>query len=191
MPRKTHIRFSLLLPVALAMTLLPSLVGAADIFPTNPPVNSSPVEGSGSIFDSSTGGGLPSGGMCLASGSGNPTPGQCDSPPAAVASGQPSAAVGNPVNVMNGNKFQAETDLPALPGVLGLQLSRSYNSQSRARGLFGVGWRHAYEVSLLESPHAIQIIQADGRRLMFPKDASGGCVSVRPQDGRLEKTKQG
>ncbi|MDO8329575.1 MAG: DUF6531 domain-containing protein [Fluviicoccus sp.] len=193
MPRKTRARISPLLPAALVVALLPSLASAADIFPTNPPGNSSPVESgnTSSIFDSTTGGGLPTGGMCLASGSGNPTPGQCDSPPAAVASGQPSAAVGNPVNVMNGNKFQAETDLPALPGVLGLQWSRTYNSQSRSRGLFGVGWRHAYEVSLLESPHAIQIIQADGRRLMFPKDASGSCVSVRPQDGRLEKTAQG
>src|SRR5690606_37635758 len=35
---------------------------------------------------------------------------------------------GNPVNVATGNKYQRETDMPALPGVLGLELVRHYNS---------------------------------------------------------------
>ncbi|RZL08698.1 MAG: hypothetical protein EOP40_12245, partial [Rubrivivax sp.] len=31
---------------------------------------------------------------------------------------------GNPINVITGNKYQREIDLPALPGVLGLELVR-------------------------------------------------------------------
>lgn len=175
---------------SLLFVLATQPLSAADPFPgtTTAPAASSPVPSSDPF---GTSGGGVTGGMCFASGSGNPGAGACDNPPAALGSGQPAAAVGNPVNVMTGNKFQAETDLPALPGVLGLQLSRAYNSQSRARGVFGVGWRHAYEVSLLENSHGLQIVQSDGRRLIFARHASGGCVSARPQDGRVERTARG
>jgi Domain of unknown function (DUF6531) len=42
--------------------------------------------------------------------------------------GQPACgeAAGNPINVTNGNKYQREVDMPALPGVLGLELVRHY-----------------------------------------------------------------
>jgi len=36
---------------------------------------------------------------------------------------------GNPINIINGNKYQKEVDMPALPGVLGLEIVRHYNSQ--------------------------------------------------------------
>lgn len=59
--------------------------------------------------------------------------------------GMPDAGVGNPINVITGNKYQKEVDLPALPGVLGLEIVRHYNSSlSGPRALpgpVGRGWR--------------------------------------------------
>ena len=43
--------------------------------------------------------------------------------------------VGNPIHVISGNKYQVEVDMPALPGELGLEVVRHYNS--RAERLLG------------------------------------------------------
>ncbi|MBW7861493.1 MAG: hypothetical protein KJZ96_08270 [Rhodocyclaceae bacterium] len=43
--------------------------------------------------------------------------------------------------MISGNKYQRDTDLPALPGVLGLKIVRHYNSAQRGLGLVGRGWR--------------------------------------------------
>ncbi len=190
MPRMPLARISPT-PACASFLLAASLMAhAAESLPVAAkPFEMSPISSGGGAVDAS--GGASSGGMCPLNPSGNPAGGMCASDPASTPGGQPSAAVGNPINVMSGNKFQQETDMPALPGGLGLQLSRSYNSQSQARGVLGVGWRHAYEVSLLESPAHIQILQADGRRLIFPRQASGACVSVHPGDGQVEKTAHG
>ena len=178
MPR---MRLSCLVPVAIFLSALPAAPSSAwtDLSGgASSPVNQSPLPGSG--------------GMCLANPGGNPgATDACTDEPAAVPQDAPSAAVGNPVNVMSGNKFEAETDLPALPGALGLRLSRSYNSQSRQSGLFGFGWRHAYEVALMETADRIQIVQADGRRLIFPRTAGAGCAAANPADGRVEHGAQG
>lgn len=59
---------------------------------------------------------------------------------------------GNPINVITGNKYQQEVDLPKLPGVLGLEIVRHYNSSlSGARtppGILGRGWKLSYETGL-------------------------------------------
>ncbi|WP_313661227.1 DUF6531 domain-containing protein, partial [Acinetobacter variabilis] len=39
---------------------------------------------------------------------------------------------GNPINVLNGNKYEAVTDFAELPAFKGLSFSRFYNSQSNA-----------------------------------------------------------
>ena len=68
------------------------------------------------------------------------------------------AAAGNPLNVMSGNKFQREVDMAALPGVLGLELVRYYNSEeslpASQRGILGRGWRLSYEAELV--PQGVQ-----------------------------------
>ena len=38
---------------------------------------------------------------------------------------------GNPLDLLSGNKYQQDVDLPTLPGVLGLEIIRHYNSQDR------------------------------------------------------------
>jgi len=41
---------------------------------------------------------------------------------------------GNPINVINGNKYQREVDMAPLPGTLGLEIIRHYNSTSSRPG---------------------------------------------------------
>ncbi|MBN8441741.1 MAG: DUF2235 domain-containing protein [Thauera sp.] len=82
---------------------------------------------------------------------------------------------GNPINVTNGNKYQLEVDLPPLPGVLGIEIVRHYNSALsglRGRnGLVGRGWRLSYETTLHLVRDAIHVVQADGSRLVFRRSA--------------------
>jgi RHS repeat-associated protein len=81
--------------------------------------------------------------------------------------GNPCAAgVGNPINTQTGNKFQREVDMPALPGVLGLELIRYYNSNASGvygtRGLFGRGWKLSYEAQATYERGGVRLEQADG-----------------------------
>jgi RHS repeat-associated protein len=108
--------------------------------------------------------------------------------PASVSSAGPSTAAGNPINLISGNKYQEETDLPALPGVLGLELKRYYNSMSDHAGLFGKGWRMSYETVLYDLGSQIQIVQADGRRMMFQRGTGQGntlCTGALLGDGQV------
>ncbi|MGQ5490379.1 RHS repeat-associated core domain-containing protein [Thauera sp. ZXT1-4] len=83
---------------------------------------------------------------------------------------------GNPIDVITGNKYQRETDLPALPGVLGIEIVRHYNSAQASTdaplGLLGRGWRLSYETDLYVSGKQLHIVQADGARLVFSPDRS-------------------
>jgi RHS repeat-associated protein len=84
------------------------------------------------------------------------------------------AAAGNPLNVMSGNKFQREVDMPALPGVLGLELVRYYNSEAALgdeRGILGRGWRLSYEAELVFAPGGdrITVYQGDGTQTRYEK----------------------
>lgn len=98
---------------------------------------------------------------------------------------------GNPINVITGNKYQREVDLPALPGVLGLELVRHYNSQFSGigfpNGIMGRGWKLSYETELHVVGRALQIVQADGARLIFNRDLlnPSDCGTSRASDGRI------
>ena len=80
--------------------------------------------------------------------------------------------VGNPINLVNGNKHLQEVDMPALPGVLGLELVRHYNSASAGvqgpPGSVGWGWRFSYEATLSDSGGGrVLVRQADGTQWAF------------------------
>ncbi len=98
---------------------------------------------------------------------------------------------GNPINLITGNKYQREVDMAPLPGELGLEIVRHYNSShSGAKaplGLIGRGWRLSYETHLNDAPDNIQIIQGDGTLAIFPRDAKHPalCVSVNALDGKV------
>lgn len=101
---------------------------------------------------------------------------------------------GNPVNLVTGNKYQREVDLPALPGVLGLELVRHYNAQGTHRGLAGRNWRLSYEASLTDAGHQVQINQADGRRVTLARGQGATahlCASPNAADGQVVVEQQG
>jgi len=108
--------------------------------------------------------------------------------------GGTSLGAGNPINIISGNKYQREDDMPALPGVLGLEIVRHYNSAystpDTTTGILGRGWKLSYETALYATGAVIQIIQADGSRVMFKRDPKqpGLCASTNPADGQLRIT---
>jgi hypothetical protein len=83
---------------------------------------------------------------------------------------------GNALNVITGNKYQREVDMPALPGVLGLEIVRHYNSAysgpKEGNGLIGRGWKLSYETELHAIGRTLQTVQTvttwlyDGARLI-------------------------
>ncbi|MFU2486773.1 RHS repeat-associated core domain-containing protein [Thauera sp. WH-1] len=107
----------------------------------------------------------------------------------ASATGQDIGA-GNPLNLLSGNKYQHEADMPALPGVLGLELVRHYNSlrahRGESRGL-GAGWRLSYDTELQIRPDRLVVVQADGARVIFPRDPAQPqrCASTDPSRGEI------
>ena len=116
--------------------------------------------------------------------------------PTNVDSVQTNLAAGNPINVLNGNKFEYATDIQAV-GDYGLSFNRYYNSRSAQRGMLGIGWRHDYEMQLQDLDDQIDIIQADGRQLHFQKTAAAmgsstlfvtRYVSDKPELGYIERT---
>lgn len=90
-----------------------------------------------------------------------------------VGSTVPDAAVsdhvGNPIDVLSGNKYQSETDIRL--GGSALQLVRHYNSQQTHVNLgLGNGWRHSYAVVLMAiGQDERQIVQSDGRLIRFER----------------------
>ncbi|MHB8921466.1 MAG: DUF6531 domain-containing protein [Halothiobacillus sp.] len=106
---------------------------------------------------------------------------------------------GNPINVINGNKYRQETDLPALPGVLGLEIVRYYNSAyAGPNGILGRGWKLSYETDLCATDDPAQgkvLIRRtrhgdeyswawpNGRRLDF--DSSGKLVQILAPSGEF------
>lgn len=75
---------------------------------------------------------------------------------------------------MTGNKYQREEDMPALPGVLGLEIVRHYNSAfsgpGHPNGPLGRGWRLSYETELVDR------WGTDGRKLHFNAAGKFGCI---------------
>lgn len=111
--------------------------------------------------------------------------------PASQSGNSANVGAGNPINVINGNKYQREVDLPPLPGVLGLEIVRHYNSAYSAAtalpGIFGRGWKLSYDTELYAIGNTIQILQADGRRVIFSRDPANRamCSTPDPVHGKL------
>lgn len=146
------------------------------------PIGGGPGSGSGGFPG---GGQLPPIGGNPGTGNPNvcPVPGGPAASPVAVAG----LGVGNPIHVVSGNKYQAETDLATLPGELGLEFVRHYNSQYNGQNVLGFGWSHSYWVAFTRlGDKLLGIQQADGRSLRFSRDASGAYRSAAQQDGVIQ-----
>jgi RHS repeat-associated protein len=116
--------------------------------------------------------------------------------PATIGNGSgTNIGAGNPINVINGNKYQREVDMAPLPGTLGLEIVRYYNSAFSRPGasanLIGRGWKLSYETELYAVGRTLQIVEADGTRIIFnrdPRDASL-CASADPANGTVSIVK--
>ena len=172
---------SLLLLAALPPGFAQSILG------TCPPGTSCP---SGGGLGTPTVGTPTAGGTCPAPSDGG-LPTNCDGDGAAsLGPSGPEEGVGNPINLITGNKFQKETDLSALPGVLGLEIVRYYNSKyarDYAPNILGRGWKLSYETVLYVRPGALHIVQADGKRISFDRDPKNPslCSTFDPSRGHV------
>ncbi|MBX3590447.1 MAG: DUF2235 domain-containing protein [Burkholderiaceae bacterium] len=118
---------------------------------------------------------------------------------------------GNPVDVVTGNKYHRQADVvlphpessalsPDGPAAafglarhdsLLLQFARHYNSRSDFALSLGRGWSHSFDTRLARIVRngrvELQIVQADGRRLVFARTAAGPYGSGRIADGLVEE----
>lgn len=141
----------------------------------------------------------PSKSCCANPGGGSPGCGGSSSPASPGRSTPIDLGVGNPINVITGNKYQREEDLPALPGVLGLEIVRHYNSVASGLdskvGTFGRGWRLSYDTELIvKDAQTLEVALADGSALAFAKaDTTAAGVStwssLQPGQGRITSRK--
>ena len=86
--------------------------------------------------------------------------------------------VGNPIDVVSGNKYQRAFDYRAVDSPL--EFTRHYNSNLTGYDLgLGRGWRHTYDVSLSALENGgFQIVQSDGRRIVFAEEVSDVAVNT-------------
>lgn len=131
----------------------------------------------------------PAAGQCVSNNAGNPC-GSASGPASQGSTTGQDVGAGNPIDVLSGNKYQQEVDLPALPGILGLEIVRHYNSR-RARpgdiGALGSGWRLSYETRLNIRDDRLEILQADGARVIFARRPGEPqrCASRDPSRGEI------
>lgn len=87
---------------------------------------------------------------------------------------QPGLALGNPIHLATGNKYQLEVDLPPNPSAPGLALLRHYNGLATSSGAFGRNWSHSYELRLLRRHDGWRVRQGDGSLRKVPSPVANG-----------------
>ncbi len=94
--------------------------------------------------------------------------------------------VGNPIDVLSGNKYQRGDDYAAFASPL--VYSRHYNTALVLQNLgLGKGWRDTYSLRLYGSLGKYTLIQSDGRSLLFDSVADDGITysTDDANDGKL------
>ncbi|MGI8836313.1 MAG: Ig-like domain-containing protein [Pyrinomonadaceae bacterium] len=87
------------------------------------------------------------------------------------------ASVGGPVNVTNGNMYLQQGDY-ALPGAgPGIQITRTYNSNSQGIGLFGRGWSTQYDEAVVAYDNNLaRLNRPDGRAIYLGRAVGSSGV---------------
>ena len=104
----------------------------------------------------------------------------------------PAAGVGNPIDLITGNKYRHELDFRSAATVP-LVFARHYNSRNRHAGPLGIGWSHGFETRLAQvggpGGGTLQLVQGDGRRIVFERDAArkGRWRTVDVTQGTVER----
>ncbi len=108
-----------------------------------------------------------------------PTPEELGPPPC-------EAQIGDPINVNNGNMYQAEQDvfIPFDRG-LSIDFSRSYNSFGVSSGPLGYNWKHSYEYYLdVDSATGnVTLKEPTGREITFVRFEWEGTIEYTPPYG--------
>ena len=101
-----------------------------------------------------------------------------------------SNALGNPVNVATGNKFQVETDFQF--GRTNLAFKRYYNSTNNLQSPFGVGWTAEFFQHLVINANEAILHYPDGKITVFwCPDTPGPCNSEGDIRDQLARTPNG
>lgn len=95
--------------------------------------------------------------------------------------GQNRSTCGKPVDCATGSETLSQTDLQVGGRGVGLDLTRSYNSQAAAagvKGLFGYGWTSSFSDHLILEPavHLVSLVTASGATVPFSE--SGGSFTA-------------
>jgi YD repeat-containing protein len=94
--------------------------------------------------------------------------------------GPPNCALGNPINIGTGNKFQEEKDYQGAEHT-GLELTRYYNSQGNGQSGFGERWTSTWHRLFAYDDTAnneqVYISRAEGKTYSFTKNDSGAWES--------------
>jgi RHS repeat-associated protein len=98
------------------------------------------------------------------------------------APGQPHPTCGKPVSCATGNESATQTDFSIAGRGVGLDLSRTYNSQAAAasaHGPFGYGWTSSFSDHLIVEPSAklATLVQADASTVPFTEGAGGSYTA--------------
>ena len=127
--------------------------------------------------------------VCEVASCSNGEPAGCTTAVSSTSSPVTAQAVGNPINVITGNKYQQEIDISALKGNLALVFDRHYNSLSKHDKNIGYGWTHTYDVRLHRyGSNTIYVDQSDGRRVIFNKSTSDNFYSAQmASDGWVKR----
>jgi RHS repeat-associated protein len=94
---------------------------------------------------------------------------------------------GDPVDCATGNETLSQTDLQVGGRGVGLDLTRSYNSQAAAagvKGLFGYGWTSSFSDRLILEPdlHLVLLVTASGATVPFSESGGSLTAPVSSQD---------
>lgn len=92
-------------------------------------------------------------------------------------------AIGGPVNVTNGNMYLQQGDYALTASGPGINITRTYNSNSQRIGLFGRGWTTSYDESInAYDSNLARFNQSDGRAIYLAR-AAGASGALSPLEG--------
>ncbi len=101
---------------------------------------------------------------------------------------QPHPKCGDPVNCATGNFYETQTDLSVGGRGVGLNLTRTYNSQAAAEGgtgIFGHGWSSSFTDHVTVEKEVATVYHGNGSAVPFAMVKGGGFASPKWTQDKL------